>query len=155
MSTIFSIFETLPRWLLLVQNNGNMNFWNMLNMRKNQCTKFGQQKKTQVRREWCCSGVFIVNFRSVGIEDLVEHLQWSFFAIQWTKAKILNWLLSTSLILWADFTLITWLWFGWVTRGFSTSPVSWAHLLKYFKNSFLEKKRNQTIRCLRITWRVL
>ena len=41
----FSIFETLPGWCLLVQNNGNMNLWNMLNMHENQWTKFVQSQQ--------------------------------------------------------------------------------------------------------------
>ena len=35
--------------------------------------------KTQEQHKSCCSGVFVVNFRDVGIEDLVKHLRWSFF----------------------------------------------------------------------------
>ena len=38
--TIISIFKQVSE---LVQNNGNMNFWNMLNTLENQCTKFAQQ----------------------------------------------------------------------------------------------------------------
>ena len=35
--------------------------------------------KPQERDVWCFSGVFIINVRGVGIQDLVEHLRWSFF----------------------------------------------------------------------------
>ena len=35
--------------------------------------------KAQEWFAWRCSGVFIVNFRDVGIENPVEHLRWSFF----------------------------------------------------------------------------
>ena len=51
----------------------------MVNIHENQCTKFG---KAQERHDGCCYGVFITNFSGVGIQDLVEHLQWSFFPIQ-------------------------------------------------------------------------
>ena len=37
------MFGTPPRWRLLVQNNGDMNLSNMLNIHGNQRTKFGQQ----------------------------------------------------------------------------------------------------------------
>ena len=37
--------------------------------------KIWSTTKTQERLEWCCSGVFINNFRGVGIEDPVEHLR--------------------------------------------------------------------------------
>ena len=36
--------------------------------------------KAQEWLDWHCSGVFIANFRDVGIENLFEHLRWSFFA---------------------------------------------------------------------------
>ena len=32
MDLFFSIFDIIPRWRFLAQKNGNMNFWNMLNM---------------------------------------------------------------------------------------------------------------------------
>ena len=106
--------------------------------------------KAQERPGWCCSGVFINNFGGVSIENSVEHLRWTFFVIQWTKAKIVNWVLNTPLKLGTDFTFITWLWFGWV----DILPVLWIHLLKYFKNLFW-KKKIQTIWCLRLRGHIL
>ena len=37
--------------------------------------------------DWHYSGVFIVNFRDVGIENLFEHLRWRFFAKIVNKEK--------------------------------------------------------------------
>ena len=73
----FSFFKSFLRWSLPVQNNGNLSLWNMSNMHENQWTKFAQQKHKNNKRS--CSGVFIVNFRGVCIEDPVKHLHWSFF----------------------------------------------------------------------------
>ena len=75
-----------------------------------------QTIKAQEQREWRSSGVFIVNFRCVCIQDLAEHLRWSFF-LQLNRQ----------------------IQFSWVTRGFSTSfrrkfiQVFWKLILK--KNS--------------------
>ena len=44
-------------------------------------------KSTRTR---CCSGVFMINFRGVGIEDPVTLYVGVFFAIQGTKAKLFN-----------------------------------------------------------------
>ena len=44
-------------------------------------------KSTRTR---CCSGVFMINFRGVGIEDPVILYVGVFFAIQGTKAKLFN-----------------------------------------------------------------
>ena len=38
--------------------------------------------KAQEQGDWCSSGISIINFRGVVLQDLVEHLRWSFFAIQ-------------------------------------------------------------------------
>ena len=65
----------------------------------------------------------------------------AFFAIQCTKAKIFDWVLNTPLKLWTDFTLNTWLWFGWVTWGFSTSFMS--TFIQIFQNSFWKKKKKK------------
>ena len=47
----------------------------------------------QKRCELCCPVYVIIKFRSAGIENPVEQ-DGSFFAIQWTKAKIFNWILK-------------------------------------------------------------
>ena len=80
-ASIFSIFDTIPRCCLLVQNKWNLNFWNMLNMHEEPMYKICWKPtiKAQERGDWCCSGVFIISFRGVGIQDLVEYLRWSFF----------------------------------------------------------------------------
>ena len=125
-----SIFSTLSRWGLLLQNNGNMNFCIKLNMHETKAQNLVNNKSTRttwMMLFWC----------------LYQQLQrwgywgpsWTFtnelfFAIQWTKAKTYNWVLNTPLKLWADFTLTTWLWFGYLTWEFSAS--SWAHLFKPF-----------------------
>ena len=59
----FSMFETRPRWCLLVQNNRNMKFVKYIKYAWKQRCKSWSTIKTQQWREWCCSGVFIVNFR--------------------------------------------------------------------------------------------
>ena len=97
--------------------------------------------KAQERCNWCCSVVFIDNFRGVSIEDPVEHLQWSFsFVIQWTKAKIFNWALNTPLKLGTDIALITWIWFGWITWGFATSLMG--SFIQIFQKFILKKNSN-------------
>ena len=73
--------------------------------------------KAQEQHEWCCSGVFIVSFRGMGIEDPVELYDGAFFAIQQIKAKIFNWVLNT------------------------LRKILWAHLFKSFKKT----QKNQTI----------
>ena len=83
----------------------------------------------------------------------------AFCPIQRTKANIFNrifkWVLSTPLsILWTDFTLINWLKFDWVTWRFCSSSIS--TFIQIFQKLIL-KKKNQTIRLLRITriWKIL
>ena len=34
--------------------------------------------KAQEQHKSCCSGVFIVNFRDVSVEEPVKHVRWSF-----------------------------------------------------------------------------
>ena len=63
-----------------------------------------------------------------------------FLAIPWTKAKIFNWVLNTPLKLWTDFTVTTWLWFGWVICGFSTSLMS--TFIQIFQKLILKKNSN-------------
>ena len=58
----FSIFETLPGWCLLVQNNGNMNLWDMLNMHENQWTKFVQSQQYNHKND--ISDVVLVSLSS-------------------------------------------------------------------------------------------
>ena len=79
--------------------------------------------KAQEQHRWCSSDVFIVNFRRVRIENLVEHPCWSFF-LQLNVQEIFNWVLNMPLKIWADFNLINCLWFGWVTWRYSISFVS-------------------------------
>ena len=43
--------------------------------------------KAQEQLDWCCSGVLIVYFRGVGIQDLVEHLRWRFL-LQFNRRKV-------------------------------------------------------------------
>ena len=64
----------------------------------------------------------------------------AFFAIQWTKAKILKWVLITPVKVWIDFILITWLWLGWVTWGFSASFMS--TFIQIFQKLILKKNSN-------------
>ena len=69
----------------------------MLNMHENQCTKLGQQYKHKND----VSDVVLV-ILSTTSEVCVLRTQLSiydgaFFAIQWAKAKIFNWVLNTSL----------------------------------------------------------
>ena len=73
------------------------------------------------------------------------------FSIQWTKANIFNWVLNTPLKVWPNFTFITWLDLAGLLEKFL--PVSWAHLFRYFKNSFW--KKIQTIWCLKLTGHIL
>ena len=56
------------------------------------------------------------------------------------KAKIFNWVLNTPLKLWTDFTVTTWLWFGWVICGFSTSLMS--TFIQIFQKLILKKNSN-------------
>ena len=77
--------------------------------------------KAQEWGDWSCSGVFIISFRGVGVQDLLEYLRWSFFCNSIDKSWTF---LLGSLKLWTYFTLITWLGFGWVTRGYSSSFMS-------------------------------
>ena len=43
----FSFFETFPGWCLLVQNNGNINLWNLSSIYENHWTKFVNNKNTR------------------------------------------------------------------------------------------------------------
>ena len=91
--------KTFPNWTFEKCSNSSIffNFWNPSQMVftrpkqwKHEFAKYVKYAwkrrykiwstvKAQERREWCCSGVFIINFRDVAIEDLVEHLRWNFF----------------------------------------------------------------------------
>ena len=87
---------------------------------------------------------------STNLEVWLSRTQWkiydrAFLAIHWTKDKIFNWVPNTPLKLWTEFTLITWLWFGWVAWGFSTSFMS--TFIQIFQNLYWLKKI-QTIWCL-------
>ena len=104
--------------------------------RNNICSK--SKKKAQEQHKWCCSGVFIVNFKSVSIETQSNIYVRDFFAIQRTKAKIFNRVLSTPLKPWKYFTLINWLWFGWITWRFFISFMS--TFIQIFPQLILKKK---------------
>ena len=44
----FSFFETFPGWSLLVQNNRNINLWNLSSIYENHWTKFFNNKNTRI-----------------------------------------------------------------------------------------------------------
>ena len=122
-ASFFPIFDIIPRWCLFVQNNGNINFWNMLNMHENQCTKFVERQHKDTRTRWIM--LFWCLHQRCGYSgpSWISMMElFSKFNCN-SKAKIFYWVLNTSLKLWRDFTLIIWLLFG---RGFST--VSWSNL---------------------------
>ena len=51
----------------------------MSDVHEKQRTKFVQSTIKAHKQHERCSGVFIINFRGVGIEDPVKHVRWSLF----------------------------------------------------------------------------
>ena len=68
----------------------------------------------------------------------------TFLSVQWKKAKIFHWVLNTPLNFWTYLTLITWLWFGWVTWGYSISFMS--TFIQTFQTFILKKNSNNMTR---------
>ena len=68
----------------------------MWKMHENQCTKYVQSKQYKHERcAWHCSGLFIANFKDVGIENPGEHLQELVAKV--VKGKKLGWILNIPL----------------------------------------------------------
>ena len=95
--------------------------------------------KAQERDDWRCSSAFIINFKVLGIQDLVEHLRWSFPC---NSIETFNFLLDSKYIsetlnrFYVDYSTLIWLDY-W---EFSTSFMS--PFIQLFQKFILKKNSN-------------
>ena len=89
----------------------------------------------------------------MGIGDPVEHVKFELFSK--FNGQMLKFSTGFSIHLWKFEQILLWLLdFDLAGLPVDFLPVSWAHLFKYLKNSF-KKKKNETIRCLRLKEHIL
>ena len=73
----------------------------MKNRHENKFEKYVQSStiKAQEWHVWDCSGIFIINFKDVCIENPVKHMKWGLSAKKsyWRKAKVFKGVVNTGL----------------------------------------------------------
>ena len=134
----FSVFENLPRWRLLVQDNGNLNFWNILNMDEIQCTNFVQSQQLNYKN----------NVRDNILEPLLsisdvwvlttqlDICNGTFFAIQWNFQLGSKYTSETLSRFYFDYWTLIWLVYLRISNTFISTFIQKYILKKKFKQFY-------------------